>query len=75
MANRISPATRIARKLARSSTAILVFFTLAAPAYADPIKYALVNAICCSSVRLREQPVRRPAGSSPAIFSRCLVRS
>ena len=32
-------------KLARLSTAILVVFSFAAPAYADPIKYALVNAM------------------------------
>ena len=37
-------ARRIARQLGRLSSALLVVFSYAAPAYADPIKYALVNA-------------------------------
>ena len=44
MVNGTPFAGRIARKLARLSTAILVVFSFAAPAFADPIKYALVNA-------------------------------
>jgi hypothetical protein len=43
MANSTPPGGRIAPTPARLFTAILVFFSLAAPAYADPIKYALFN--------------------------------
>src|SRR5262245_38537207 len=37
--------TSLARSVVRLSTAILALFFIAAAAYADPIKYALVNAV------------------------------
>jgi hypothetical protein len=45
MANLALADRRIAQTFARWSTALLVFFSSAAPAFADPIKYALVDAM------------------------------